>query len=293
MPTVGFTPDGRFPVIYAEKGIATPTLSTPIPSTTTVMLARISAGERSNLVPDRAFISFKGNSETLAKIMAQLVNLPSLTAIQEGNTLSVSAVGVGAHASLPHEGINAIGLLCAALLRIEELSEFKPLLFALHQFAVDNSGVILGIAGSDEPSGPLTSNLGVVKTENGSIAATFSIRYPVTWAEADVRSNIELAARSLGFSLTEWHHQGPLHVPKDSVFLTTLLDVYRAETGDMQEPQSMGGGTYARVLKQGVAFGPNFPGFPDNAHQADEFWSVADLMRAAKIYAKALIRLAT
>ena len=60
----------------------------------------------------------------------------------------------------------------------------------------------------------------------------------------------------------------------------------------MSEPATMGGGTYARVLKHGVAFGPNFPGFPDNAHQADEYWTVEDLLKATRIYAKSLARLA-
>ena len=55
---------------------------------------------------------------------------------------------------------------------------------------------------------------------------------------------------------------------------------------------STGGGTYAKVLKQGVAFGAAFPDEKDLAHQADEFADLDRLMLAAKIYANALIRLA-
>jgi succinyl-diaminopimelate desuccinylase len=83
-----------------------------------------------------------------------------------------------------------------------------------------------------------------------------------------------------------------LFVPKDDPYLATILDVYRAETGDMGEPKTMGGGTYARVLAKGVAFGADFPNFPSIAHQADEFWYIEDLIKATRIYAKALARLA-
>jgi succinyl-diaminopimelate desuccinylase len=293
MPTAGFTPDGRFPAIYAEKGIATPTLTSPVPSQTgDIKLISMAAGQRSNMVPDRAQAQISGESGALKSIASKIDDTACLTASVDGNILKVEAVGVGAHASLPHEGINAVGLLCDALLKIDELNGYFVLLRALHSFAADNTGACLGIAGRDEPSGELTSNLGVLETKKGALYASFSIRYPVTWLEADVKSRIESSANKIGFTLSEWHHSNPLHVPKDSPFLTTLLSVYRSETGDIQEPQSMGGGTYARVLKNGVAFGPNFPGFPDNAHQADEYWTVADLIKATKIYAKALVRLA-
>ena len=53
-----------------------------------------------------------------------------------------------------------------------------------------------------------------------------------------------------------------------------------------------GGGTYAKVLKQGVAFGAVFPDEEDLAHQADEYAETERLMLAMKIYANALIRLA-
>ena len=63
------------------------------------------------------------------------------------------------------------------------------------------------------------------------------------------------------------------------------------ETG--LEPMAMatGGGTYAKVLKQGVAFGASFPDDEDLAHQAGEYATVSGLLKAAKVYANALVRL--
>ena len=62
---------------------------------------------------------------------------------------------------------------------------------------------------------------------------------------------------------------------------------------DFSEPLSTGGGTYARVMKKGVAFGMLFPGEPEVAHQADEFVVIENLVKAAAIYAEAIVKLAT
>ena len=59
---------------------------------------------------------------------------------------------------------------------------------------------------------------------------------------------------------------------------------------------TMGGGTYARVMHKGIAFGPSFPDADESdggPHEKDECWPVEHLIRATKIYAKALARLAS
>ena len=82
-------------------------------------------------------------------------------------------------------------------------------------------------------------------------------------------------------------------VSEDDELVKTLLAVYRKHSGDFSKPLSMGGGTYARVMKKGVAFGMLYPGEPDVAHQADEFVIVENLVKAAAIYAEAIVKLAS
>ncbi|MED4962565.1 M20/M25/M40 family metallo-hydrolase, partial [Geobacillus stearothermophilus] len=55
---------------------------------------------------------------------------------------------------------------------------------------------------------------------------------------------------------------------------------------------AIGGGTYARALTAGVAFGALFPGRPDVAHQKDEYIEIDDLVKATAIYAQAIYELA-
>ena len=83
-----------------------------------------------------------------------------------------------------------------------------------------------------------------------------------------------------------------MKIDLESELVRSLLTAYEEETGLEGKPMSTGGGTYAKVLKQGVAFGALFPDEEDLAHQADEYEEIDRLMLAAKIYANALIRLA-
>ena len=82
------------------------------------------------------------------------------------------------------------------------------------------------------------------------------------------------------------------YVPKDDELVTTLMDVYRKYTGDTENDAFvLGGGTYARCLKKGVAFGLLFPGKQDTMHQANEFLEIEDLLLATAIYAEGIYKL--
>ena len=68
--------------------------------------------------------------------------------------------------------------------------------------------------------------------------------------------------------------------------------VYEGQTGEKATLLSIGGGTYARALTSGVAFGPLFPGKLETAHQKNEYIEVEDLLQATAIYAQAIYELA-
>ena len=77
---------------------------------------------------------------------------------------------------------------------------------------------------------------------------------------------------------------------------------YRSEAKDWVEAlpvgngrlgaMAFGGGTYAKCLEEGVAFGALFPGEPELAHHADEFISLDSLRKNLRIFTYALISLA-
>jgi succinyl-diaminopimelate desuccinylase len=108
----------------------------------------------------------------------------------------------------------------------------------------------------------------------------------------DVTEKIRSIFEKEGFSFEILSHDGPLYYPKDAAFIRKLMDVYAKETGDESEPLAIGGGTYAKMMKNIVAFGPLLPGREDTLHQLDEYILTEDLMTCARIYANAMIELA-
>ena len=135
-----------------------------------------------------------------------------------------------------------------------------------------------------------TMGMGILHLENGAWYGTMDFRCPVT-ADQDqlVRSATEALA---GIQVKINTLKKPHHVPADTPLVTGLLAAYEEETGLKGEAMAIGGGTYAKVLRQGVAFGAVFPDEEDLAHLADEYERIESLMTAMRIYANGMIRLA-
>jgi len=155
----------------------------------------------------------------------------------------------------------------------------------------DGDGI--GIAGRDDITGPLTSNLGIVTLRDDEAFVTFNVRYPATGDGETLMATVKSVVGHKGWRVVEQRHTPPLYVPQDAEPVKTLLAVYREHTGDMSEPMTIGGRTYATtVAPVGVAFGPSREGDPDVAHQADEKLSVERFFECVRIYAHALYELA-
>lgn len=294
MPATGFTPDAMFPLVYAEKGISNAVLTRPAPPEgERIHVYSLSGGARPNMVPDSAEAILKSADSAMPGMRMRLDSVVGIATEEiEGGKLRVTAKGISAHGSTPDDGLNAIVVLCDALLLLDHQEDQIEMVEIIRSTGADTTGGALGIAGEDDIAGPLTSNLGIAELRDGHLRLTFNIRYPVTWDKDELRKRLQPALAHTGLAIESLSDQRPLYVPLDDPLTKTLLAVYRAETGDMREPQTMGGGTYARVMAKGLAFGPVFPGrnLP-GPHEANEAWQVDDLIRATKIYAKTLVRL--
>ena len=78
----------------------------------------------------------------------------------------------------------------------------------------------------------------------------------------------------------------------ETPLVSALLEVYRDATGDNAPPKCIGGGTYAKMLPNVVAFGPLFAGDPVTEHQPDECIDLERLVQNAQIIANAIVKLA-
>ncbi|WP_407640147.1 dipeptidase PepV [Bacillus massiliglaciei] len=301
MPTLGFAPDADFPIINAEKGIwdfnivQSPALKEDAPAS--VRVIQFHSGLRVNMVPDFASAQVEGDS--IAEIADRFQNYLTKysytgRAKMEGSKVILELEGVSAHGMEPDNGLNA-GLALADFLSGLELDGHARAYFGfISEFiSGDSRGRKLGLAYSDDITGDLTMNAGKFSYQkDGNRFIGFTVRYPVTynWTQKENELKSVLAGHQL--QLETLGNSAPHHVDSESFLIQTLKRVYEEEAGEKANLLSIGGGTYARSLKEGVAFGPLFPGSEDIAHQKDEYIDIDDMLKAAAIYARAIYELA-
>ena len=288
IPDVGFSPDASFPLINTEKGMLGLTLRAPAAEAGLKVL-ELSTGDRINVIPGECRALVQGGTEIAeqVKAYAQKTGLPYAAEVAEQGVL-ITATGIPGHSAYPEGKRNAIGMM---LLLLRDLGAEGPVAVLAEAVGLESDGKSLGCACRDEVSEGLTCNMGILKLENGSWYGTLDMRCPVSANREMLRD--AAIAHLPGFEVETSIDKPPHHVPGESELVRNLLAAYEEETGLNGKPMSTGGGTYAKVLKQGVAFGALFPDEEDLAHQADEYEDIDRLMLAMKIYANALIRLTT
>lgn len=151
-------------------------------------------------------------------------------------------------------------------------------------------GSLLNCKLSDEQSGDITINPGVIKMDEDWIYLALDIRYPISFTEEEVTRRITERVEPYGVEVHVAGGERSVFLDKDSEFIQGLLAAYREITDDDSEPMVMGGGTYARAMDNIVAFGPVFPGRECTEHQPDEYILIEDLYKAREIYRLAIER---
>ncbi|MDN4606977.1 dipeptidase PepV [Sporosarcina highlanderae] len=296
MPTIGFAPDADFPIINAEKGISSLVFSQKT-NTPDGQLLAFESGSRTNMVPDVAQavigIGYSEIKDRFESFLDRYDYGASTTGNENETTIRVN--GKSAHAMEPNNGVNAAIVLVSFLNEIFTEGASKDFTqFLVDAFGNETRGRYLGLDFNDEISGDTTLNAGIVSytpEEGGRV--NVSMRYSVTYPFEEKVSNCNERLKDAPFELEVKSNSKPHHVDANDPFIKTLQDVYTTYTGEEAELLSIGGGTYARVLDKGVAFGMLFPGRDDVAHQADEYVYIEDLIKATAIYAAAISRLAS
>ena len=287
-PDMGFTPDASYGICHCEKGhMGFKVLS----ENTSAVVKSFVSGTVSNAVPFKAECSLKCGPEQVEKLLAKAKKekgMFDITPTADG--ADVVCHGKAAHASTPWQGVNAAG----QLLRVLQAAGVGGDCLSTLADAIghDSDGTGLGIAGSDGVSGPLTVNLGLLSYDGQALQATLDCRYPVFFSDAQIVRFVKLRLSGVGFEVETGHGAQPHHVPASSFIVQTLLKVYGELSGREAKVIAIGGGTYARCMKQAVAFGPLFPGEEELAHQAGENVDLAQLMLSVRIFAYAIAELA-
>jgi succinyl-diaminopimelate desuccinylase len=292
IPVMGITPDGEYPVINGEKGLVTETFARPLQQSGAIRLQALSGGTAHNIVPAQAQATLVCSPEIGAQIAALAVEKISCAPTQDG--VSLTATGVSAHGGTPHEGENAIGRLMQFLAKLPLEGELgQCVAFLAEKIGMEWNGSSLGIAMEDDLSGPLTLNLGTIRWDGQQLEVAVNYRYPVTHSFEECGPVIQAAFAQAGFHQTYIQHKQAIFMPPESPLVAKLLKVYAAYTGQSTQPKCIGGGTYAKMMPNILAFGPIFPGDEVREHKPDEFMEISRLLDNVQLLAAAMYELAT
>ncbi len=277
LPTLGFTPDAEFPAIFAEKGILQVRIQGKSSGRYFVL-----AGDRPNMIPGECII----------------------TSIASENTYH--GIGIPGHASKPELGENAIIDAVRKMPPHEVITE--PILKFIDTY-FSNGYTYEKLFGKNyqDISGALSVNPGVLQVTETDSSLLLDIRYPVTADMGELLQYLQSQAEKYNLQAMIHSHQPPLYLEKNNKIIQALMDVYNnyrsiilshhpcMETEgtifDKTMPIAIGGGTYARTMKNIVAFGPRFPWEPDSIHQANESITKETYFLLVELYEDAILRL--
>ncbi len=316
-PPLNIALDALYPVVTGEfgAGAISVTLRDGVPAVSpgTPRLASFTGGSYLSQVPGRAEAVVAGADETLAAALERDAagaeagwfevdrGVAAVGTDAGGDNVRIRSHGVAAHSSAPWTGRNAITELAALLGR----HPWPPTAAgSMVRFVNDLVGpgyhaeCFGDLAYAHEVMGRLTLTLATLTpADGGGLVAGLNVRRPAgrtaPAVERTVRAALDAWRRQTGLLLDWTTDIGDPYYVDSAPHVPVLLDVFRHYTGQSAPgPISVGGGTQARLLPNGVNFGPAMPDEPYTGHSDHEFMTVDRLRLNLRMYTAALVELA-
>ena len=277
----GFTPDGNFPGIYAEKGM----IGGKVIGHNSKIID-IDGGEASNVVCKKCVAKLPLNSFNEDKLKQYLDDNDIKYDIQKDDVVTLTTYGIAAHASTPDLGVNAINHMLEGLYQSDFNDSFTD--FFHRSFATTLHGELLGYKEVEDDITNTSINFGVAKKRGDDIIISLDMRFPV-------KSNSEICYKLLEqceddeneFALSS--KVEPLFFDINSPMIKSLKKAYEDVTGDHEtQMDAIGGGTYAKAIKNCIAFGCEFQNEDNHIHDANERLNIESLKKQIEIYVEAI-----
>ena len=273
-PTFGFTPDGMFPLVYAEKGI--------------IDLDIIGAGHPTIKVIGGDAYNVTCSTSTISGVdIGEVSKIGKANKYRiETNNKQVVIHGTPAHGSRPSEGVNA-GL--RSLIILNQLQVKHNLVNFVGDILQEDTTLSAIFGDLDDESGNFTINVGIVEINSNSSRLGCNIRIPVKTDLKVIIMRLEKLLLPYGLTIKQHHYDKPLYMPQDSTIVVKLMEIYQTVSHDKKAvPIAIGGGTYARAMPNCVAFGAIFDHNNSTEHQYNECIKVNELWKAMLIYVRAI-----
>ena len=298
MPDVCITADSSFPVCCGEKTSMGVRAVAKKPFDTIVS---VKAGTVSNAVAAYAEAVLPNTPALRAQLEQVCQQGEGLKIAEKDGKLIFSATGLTAHASRPDQGKSGLKMLFAALAQCPAIGEQDVQTVCGARLATaDDYGETMGLAYRDEQMGRTTMVCTIADTVDGYLKLSYDNRVCVAQDAEALGQGYGRFFEANGFELDRdpaYNNVGyrisqGFYIPPTDPVIAAAMNLYRDITGEKDaQAYTMGGGTYARLLKNAFAFGPTFPGrnpvkTPGHGgiHQPDEALVIDDYMKAMKIY---------
>lgn len=305
LPQLNITLDSMYPVVIAEKGFGTISMTFPNNKLTskTAYLSSFTGGFFGSQIPEDAKVVIENANKSIEskiKKIALTHNKIKYDYQWHKQQLTITALGKSAHSSKPEDGINAITHL-SELLSIKQWPNNAS--GALVNFINAHLGTNLygenfgEIAYQDGFMGKMTVSPTVLKQLDNGIQLNINIRRPKG-------KNKQLLDSQINQTLIDWQKQnnvtltelnnaiGDPFIITDAPHIDTLLSVFSHFTGIKNpKPISIGAGTNSRLFPNAVSFGPSMPNTEYTGHTEHEFISMDQFILNLKMYTAVLIEL--
>ena len=290
MPDVSLVPDADFPVSFGEKGICRAHIKKDAAFTD---VTEFCGGTAYNIMLDKLTIKIKYSDKLYGEICEKAKGNKYISVSKDDDSVIINATGLPKHAAMPEGGVNAAAEASKVLCNCDSLCENDRRIFGVIADLTDDFyGEKLGIACCDDCFGKLTSVNGICALENGVPNIALDIRYGTGIGEK------ELEERILAKYPKAYIHENKsgFAIPRDNEIAKKLERVYSELSKDPNAKGFyMGGGTYARYLKNAFSVGtqagyikndtPELPAGHGGAHQSDEILRINQFLEAIKVVA--------
>lgn len=292
LPEISIVPDADFPCSTGEKGIFQFFAECGKPLCDIIDFC---GGEAFNIVLDKAFVKLK-KSPALEAELSKLADSKQISFEADSDSITLTAKGIAKHASDPQDSLNAAFMLASLLSDARSLSDSdREIMATVKHILSCPFGTSMGIDYCDELFGRLTFVNGIVSVQNGRLRLSFDTRYSSALEPSELESKIEHAFKNLGWTICEKDNKAGFSIEADSKIPHIFEEIYNEITGFEKKSIKLGGGTYARIIKNAFSVGTFTPTVQSpepqlkmpighgGAHQCDEMIDIDQFFNAVRI----------
>lgn len=293
-PEFNLVLDFMFPGSIGESGVMKFKLNA-LQSFT--QLSHFKGGEPGKRMPLEASADYTGSAGEQLVTLAGNAAQVEVSLTESG--AHMTAKGKAASSRTAHDSINAIAVLADFLSGSGVLNENDRLLVqALADMAGSAHGECFGIDCDSQRFGKTNATCLMAEEADGKLMLSYDIRYPMEITGAEIQEKVRAYGAETGFVMTRVNDTAAWLLSEEDPRIQLLCDCWEDVSG-VKQTMRVGGGTYARKLKNAVSYGPKdpcsrCPFLPEGhgeIHSPDECRSVEAVLNAVKVYIRAIVEL--